>query len=103
MYGLESAQLNDTAKRRIDAFQLKGLRKILNLKTTYVDRNNTNQRVYEQAQEKVNEGLTEGSKSRKTIQRLSEYYEDKRRQVTLGIIKHRNTGEIKAELDVQGI
>ena len=29
MYGLESAQLNDSIKRYLDTFQLKGLRKIL--------------------------------------------------------------------------
>ena len=34
MYGLESAQLSDSVRRKLDSFQFKGLRKILKMKTT---------------------------------------------------------------------
>ena len=35
MYGLETAQLNDSHIKRLQTFQLKGYRKILGYKTTY--------------------------------------------------------------------
>ena len=47
LYGLESAVIPEGIQRKLDTFQLKGLRKILNLKTTFVERANTNERVYE--------------------------------------------------------
>ena len=36
--GFETATINDNAKKGIDAFQMKGLRQILKLKTTFIDR-----------------------------------------------------------------
>jgi hypothetical protein len=70
MYGLESLQLNESALKRLDTFQLKGLRKILKLKTTYIDRANSNARVFELAEQalQTNEGVSRG------IQKLSEFY-----------------------------
>ena len=38
----------------LDAVHLKGLRKILEMKTTFIDRANTNERVYQRAQEVLN-------------------------------------------------
>ena len=34
---------------KLDTFQLKGLRKMLKMKTTYIDRENTNEKVYQEA------------------------------------------------------
>ena len=56
VYAFETATLNINAKKRIDAFQLKGLRQILKLKTTFVDRRNTNERVFELANKAINTG-----------------------------------------------
>ena len=41
-------------RSKIDAFQLKGLRQILKLETTYINRENTNERVIELANEELN-------------------------------------------------
>ena len=49
IYGFESVQVNDTLKSKLDAFQLKGLRQILKIQTTYVNRANTNDVVYTKA------------------------------------------------------
>ena len=46
MYGLESLQLPPMAAKTLDTFQLKGFRKIMGMKTTYVNRANTNEEVY---------------------------------------------------------
>eukprot|EP00959_Pyramimonas_sp_CCMP1952_P362387 7589644-Pyramimonas_sp.AAC.1 len=51
IYGLESVQVNVALKKKIDAFQLKGLRQILKLQTTYVNRANTNEFVFRRANE----------------------------------------------------
>ena len=53
LYGMESAQLNEPQLQRLDVFQLKGLRKILHMKTTYVERGNTNENVYKMANEQL--------------------------------------------------
>ena len=55
LYGLDSAQLNEPQLKRLDIFQLKVIRKILQLKTTYINRQNTNEEVYRQANQKLEE------------------------------------------------
>lgn len=47
--GLESAQLTKGMLDRLQAFQLRGRRRILRMSTTYVDRRNTNARVFARA------------------------------------------------------
>ena len=42
MYGLETAALTEVLKKKIDAFQRRGLRQILKLKHPYYERENTN-------------------------------------------------------------
>ena len=53
LYGIESAQLTPSLQRRIEVFQLKGLRKILKMETTFVERNNTNAEVFRKADEAI--------------------------------------------------
>ena len=55
LYGLESAQLGEEALKKLDISNLKTMRKVLGMKTTYVARDNTNKRVYEEANKKVKE------------------------------------------------
>ena len=60
-YGLEAVQLNQTTIKKLDTLQLKGLRKILNVDTTYGNmqkgtaRTNTNKEVYRRARAAVKE------------------------------------------------
>ena len=61
LYGLDSLQLNEPQLKRLDIFQLKILRKILKLKTTYIDRNNTNEKVFEIANRRLQEEKTDAS------------------------------------------
>ena len=69
LYGLESAQLNDSHLAKLDVFQLKGLRKILRMQTTFMNRANTNERVYARANGRLSE---EGSNKR--IRKFSQAY-----------------------------
>ena len=46
---METVQLTRAMCKKIDAFQLRGLRKILNMHTTHINRANTNKKVYEEA------------------------------------------------------
>ena len=50
LYGLHTLPLKDDLLNKIDALHLKGLRRILGLRTTYVDRGNTNANVLEIAE-----------------------------------------------------
>ena len=51
MPGLETLEPTQGAAQLLNTFQLKGLGKILNLRTTYVQRENTNELVYSTANE----------------------------------------------------
>ena len=44
LYGLESAPMNEYTKKELDTFQLKGLRKILGIKTTFIDKSQNNKK-----------------------------------------------------------
>ena len=54
LYGLESVYLTTQVKNKLDVFQLKGLRKVLGMQTTFMDRSNTNARVFQKATEAIN-------------------------------------------------
>ena len=49
LYGLETVELTQSLLSRLESFQLRGLRKILNMHTTFIDRRNTNAEVYRRA------------------------------------------------------
>ena len=73
VYGLESLQLTEGAIRRLDTFQLKGLRKILRLRTTYIERANSNDDVFRKAENALNLGWAPGRRWRR-LMKLSDYY-----------------------------
>ena len=45
LYGLETIHLTDAMLKKVDAFQLRCLRKILKVPSTFIDRRNTNREV----------------------------------------------------------
>ena len=49
LYGLETIQLTQNEKERINAFQMKGIRRILQIPPTHIDRTQTNELVMKQA------------------------------------------------------
>jgi hypothetical protein len=49
LYGMETTHVTKVMQKKIDAFQLRGLRKILRMQTTYTRRTNTNVRVLAEA------------------------------------------------------
>ena len=53
MYGLYLIALTQAQSKRLNAVQHKGLRKILNLKTTYIDRRNTTESLFQRANEAI--------------------------------------------------
>ena len=50
LYGLESAPMNEYTKHELDIFQLKGIGKILGIKTTFIDRTQDTTKIYKQVQ-----------------------------------------------------
>ena len=54
-YGLASANLTHAQLCQLDSFQLKGFRKILGLKTTFIDRHNSNEYIYTQVRQTLAE------------------------------------------------
>ena len=74
IYGLESIALNKDACKKLDAFYLKGLRKMLKVPTTYLveNRKYTNEHVLKLANEKAK------AKECKPIVHLSTYHRNRR-------------------------
>ena len=60
LYGIDSAQLTTSNQRRIEVFQLKGLRKILKMNTTHVDRTNSNAEVFRRANDLIKSETADG-------------------------------------------
>eukprot|EP00969_Alexandrium_andersonii_P112701 4980485-Alexandrium_andersonii.AAC.1 len=75
MYGLESVVFNKTAVKKLDSLQLKGIRKILRVPTTYCDKTYTNAYLHR----KLQEALTKEGKG--NFELLTEFH--KRRRKTL--------------------
>lgn len=70
VYGLESVMLTKSLLNKLDVLELKGLRKILGFKTTFVERANTNQIVYDSANSFKNPGH---KPDKKDIKKFSTY------------------------------
>ncbi len=49
LYGLECLELTQAEQDKLDAFQIKGLRRILHIPPTHIDRTWTNDKVIEKA------------------------------------------------------
>ena len=74
LFGLESAELTLGARRSLDIFHLKCLRKILKIKTTFVERANTNELVLKQANEQLREGENISMLSQIYLERKQKFY-----------------------------
>ena len=72
MYGIESAALNTSVLKKIDAFQMKTLRTILGKQTTYYNRVYSNEYLIREANLQLSET------HEKEVQRLSVYHKERR-------------------------
>ena len=80
VYGLEAVHLSTNLMQTLNIFQLKGIRKILHMTTTFVNRNNTNAKVFE----KANQFKNPHSQPGKNIRPFSVYIEQKQE----ALLKH---------------
>ena len=55
IYGIDSLQLNEPELKKLEKNHLQAMRKILKWDTTYINRDNTNKRIYQE----INKLLTE--------------------------------------------
>ena len=94
LYGLESAQLNPSQQRRIEVFQLKGFRKILKMKTTYVERNNSNAEVFRRANEAI-QHETPAGKPQKTVRAFVTCYRNSRMKRLARVFKMSDDHPVK--------
>ena len=83
-YALETMHLTKAQLKQLDTFQLKGLRKILKLKTTYIERENTNKEVRRQASHHL------GSK-RKRIEKVSTQVKASQHKLLMHILREPTT------------
>jgi len=79
IYGLETIEPTDGVANMLDVFHLKGLRKILEMKTTYIERANTNERVYKNAQ---NVQRTKNQQKAPSLQKANAWLDRQVRPIT---------------------
>ena len=73
VYGLESVQINQAMQKRLVAFQLRGIRQILKIPTTFINRYYTNEQVFIQANVEAETRFN----GPKTIRPVTEYIAEK--------------------------
>ena len=72
-YGLEVLPMNDTLLNKLDAFYYRGLRRIFNMQSTYINRNadNKNEVVLQRALHVLNTCMDSGTASPRQLQKLA--------------------------------
>ena len=86
LYGLESAELIPSVLKRLETIQLKVLRKILRMDTTYINRENTNEKVFGTA----NQNIEEEGRKKKVVPFIEAHRRFKLKRMSK-TIKHKNS------------
>ena len=55
LYGMDSLQLNEPQIKRLEKIHLQAMRKILKWDSTYINRNNTNKKIYDEVHKRLKE------------------------------------------------
>jgi hypothetical protein len=98
LYGLETTELPKSCKKRLDAFQIKGLRRILGQKHSYWDRSATNAKILELATE---EAYRKGNakhiakNAERKIELFSSAYKKRRKKLLGHIIRTENNDPLR--------
>ena len=80
LYGLEPAQLIPSVAKRMETLQLKVLRKILRLNTTFIDRENNNYSIFERTIQAVESENANRKKKKKVVPFVEAYSKLKRKR-----------------------
>ena len=91
MYGLETAVLTTAELNKLDVFQLRCLRKILKLPTTYINRTYTNDYIRTQLNKYFHDYARSRSTSFKAVEPLSVYHKRARINSLVKLIRNRET------------
>lgn len=88
MYGLESIAMNKNVFNRMDAFQMRIFRKVLNELTTFVDREKDNAYIMRTVNEKVSGELGRDFE----IKRMSQWHKERRKLLLAKLIAKKEVG-----------
>ena len=91
-YGLEGLQFNESVGKRLDTFQMRGLRHILGIPPTFIDRSNTDADVIRQAEFEINRNRTGPYKR---IQRLTDIIKARKCKLLGHVIRAEDTDPMK--------
>ena len=65
IYGTDSMQLNEPDLKKMEKFHLQAMRKLLNWDTTFINRENKNEKIYQEINKRVADTTKENNKTRK--------------------------------------
>ena len=91
LYGLETVHLTQSLQQKVNAFQLRGLRKILGLSTTFINRANTNESVLQKANDVM--GVAPGSMPK--VKLFSDLLKDRRVKLAGHILRSENSDPLR--------
>ena len=91
LYGLETLHLTQGMAQKLDVFQLKGLRKILGMETTFINRANSNKRVYQEA---TKTAFPKPGDMRE-IKRFSEFHNERKARLLGHILRADNNDPLR--------
>ena len=91
VYSLECVQMSAELFKKVDAVQFKGLRRILGLQHTYINRQNTNQSILQ----KANSIKNLSSEPNKDIRPFSEYLRTKQESLLKHIVRAQNNNPMR--------
>ena len=83
---MESIMIPRALHNRLNTFQLEGLRKILGMRTTFIDRTNTNKKVFERA----NHFLHKPNAPERKVTSFSEYVQVQQNKLLAHIVRSPN-------------
>ena len=91
LYGLETVHLTQSLQQKVNAFQLRGLRKILGLSTTFINTANTNESVLQTANDVM--GVAPGSMPK--VKLFSDLLKDRRVKLAGHILRSENSDPLR--------
>ena len=90
-YGLETLQLTEAMSKKLDTFQLKGLRQILGLETTFINRVNSNKQVFEVASSIAYPDPNDT----RCVKRFSDFHKERKAKLLGHILRAENTDPLR--------
>ena len=102
LYGLETLPLTESCLKKLNAFHLRGLRRILRIPTTHIDRQYSNTKVIELANEEANKTSRKTKHTKPKVTKLVSEVLGERSMHVLGEIMRSSPTDLRRQVTFRG-